>query len=1067
MASDPYPIIMYALNVSGMKYPIALLVFLFYSWHTPLYSQQTAVFTAAGQLFEKGLSHYDAGLIAQAREEFARLDQMLDLHPEQDNDLLRKKAQLYLARCAVQLGLPEGEKLIQDFIRSNQPDPLAQEALIDLADYYFQEKNYTEAIANYTEADKGNLSQEQRANLKFRLGYSYFVSKQFDKARDLLIQVRAVRNDNYAATNYYLGLCYFFEGKYPEAAAALAAVEASPRYSPYVPYYLAQIYFAQAQYQNLITYATPKLQQKGLKNSKEINQLVGQSYFELKAFDQALPYLETYANLSGTLREEEFYQLGYVQYLAGKYPDAIRNLRELSGITTPTGQFAMYYLAGCYLKIGDKTSARSAFGYAKRLDYDPIIREDALFSYAKLSYELNDPTEAIASLQELQPASPYYGEAQDLMAKIFLSYRNYKQAMEVIEQLPVKTPAIQRSYQQVVYLRGLQLYQESKYDEAGKHFELSLQYPIDAGTKALATYWLADIAHLKADYNKSIKYANEFLTLAKTVSNLPDEASLFTGNYLQGYNYLKLDNYSPAYIYFKETVDGIKRNASFLRNPEITGTMLGDATLRAGDCLFKQNKYNESIGFYEEAIARRYTGYEYAYFQKALIEGLRGRVTEKILALEQLISSFPKSTYADDALFALGATYQEIGQLSKAVPPLLRLIESYRTSTDLMNPALMKLGLIQYNLGDLEKAITYYKQVFSNNPDTEESGLALAALEEIYVDDLGQADAYFSFLETIPGYRVDNFAKDSISYQVAETQFENGNYERAVLSFSEYLRKFPNGRFALEATYFRGESHAVMQEYSEALPDYIAVSQKGASRYYQKALQKAAVIAYNHEEDFETAYSLYQQLEAAATSEDQRFDAQLGAMQSAYRSGNTGAVTTLANKVSMHPNALPIHKATASFFMGKIAFDQKNYDEALFLMNEVIRLSDNEQTAEARYLKAYIYYLRRDLETAKSLCINSNTESSAYPRWVAKSVILLSDILAESGDLTNARAALEALLENYTEDPAIISEARSKLLRLENQMKAASRLNLNINSSSLLEMEEEKPRIPVKNNNNL
>ena len=87
--------------------------------------------------------------------------------------------------------------------------------------------------------------------------------------------------------------------------------------------------------------------------------------------------------------------------------------------------------------------------------------------------------------------------------------------------------------------------------------------------------------------------------------------------------------------------------------------------------------------------------------------------------------------------------------------------------------------------------------------------------------------------------------------------------------------------------------------------------------------------------------------------------------------------------------------------------------------------------------------------------------------WVAKSVILLSDILAESGDLTNARASLEALLENYTEDPAIISEARSKLLRLENQMKAASRLNLNINSSSLLEMEEEKPRIPVKNNNNL
>ena len=1046
-----------------MKYPIAILLFMLAG--VTLTGQQTAVFTAASQIFEKGLNHYEEGLIAQAREEFLHLSKVLDNSPESDNQLFRKKAELYIARCAVRLELPEGEKLIQDFIRSNRPDPMAQEALMDLADYYFQEKNYPQAITNYLEADKGSLSQAQRADLKFRLGYSYFVTKQFDKARDILVQIRSVRNDNYAASNYYLGLCYFFEGKYPEAASALSAVESSARYSPYIPYYLSQIYFAQGQYQNLLDYAVPKLAQQQLKNAKEINQLVGQSYFELKAFDKALPYLETYANLSGTLREEEFYQLGYVQYLARKYPEAIRNLRELSGITTATGQYAMYYLADAYLKTGDKNSARSAFGYAKRLDFDPVIREDALFSYAKLSYELNDPTEAVAALQELQPASPYYAEAQDLMAKIFLSYRNYKQAMEIIEQLPVKTPAIQRSYQKVVYARALQLYQENKFDEAKQHFEISLQFPIDPTTKALATYWLGDIAHLKADYNNSIRYTNEFLTLAKTVNNLPDEASLFTGNYLQGYNYLKLENYTAAYTYFKETVEGVKRNAGFLRNPEITGTLLGDATLRAGDCLFKQNKYNESIGFYEEAIARQYNGYVYAYFQKALIEGLRGRITEKILALEQLINRFPQSIYTDDALFALGATYQEIGQLAKAVPPLLRLVESYRSSTDLLNPALMKLGLISYNLGDLEKAITYYKQVFANNPDTEESGLALAALEEIYVDDLGQADAYFSFLETIPGYRVDNFAKDSISYKVAETQFENGSYERAVLSFSEYLRKFPNGRFVLEATYFRGESNAVMEEYSEALPDYIAVSQKGTSKYYQKALQKAAVIAYNHEEDFTTAFSLYQQLETAATSEDQRFDAQLGALQSAYRSGNNAAVTALANKVSTHPNALPIHKATASFFMGKIAFDQKNYDEALFLMNEVIRLSDNEQTAEARYIKAYIYYLRRDLETARSLCISSNAESSAYPRWVAKSVILLYDILAESGDLANAKAVVEALLQNYDEDPAIISEARSKLLRLDNQMKAASRLNLNVNDNSLLEMEEVKPRIPVKNNN--
>ena len=109
-----------------------------------------------------------------------------------------------------------------------------------------------------------------------------------------------------------------------------------------------------------------------------------------------------------------------------------------------------------------------------------------------------------------------------------------------------------------------------------------------------------------------------------------------------------------------------------------------------------------------------------------------------------------------------------------------------------------------------------------------------------------------------------------------------------------------------------------------------------------------------------------------------------------------------------------------------MAYERQDYENALTAFNEVIRLSDNEQTAEARYLKAYIFYLRRDLERAQDICINANKESSGYPFWVAKSVILLSDILREKGDLYNARAALEALLENYNGDQKLVNEAREK-----------------------------------------
>ena len=155
----------------------------------------------------------------------------------------------------------------------------------------------------------------------------------------------------------------------------------------------------------------------------------------------------------------------------------------------------------------------------------------------------------------------------------------------------------------------------------------------------------------------------------------------------------------------------------------------------------------------------------------------------------------------------------------------------------------------------------------------------------------------------------------------------------------------------------------------------------------------------------------------------------------------------------LNPNATEAQRATANFYIGKIAYDRSDYTAALTAFNEVIRLSDNEQTAEARYIKALIYYQQRDLDTAQQLTMEANRESSGYPYWVAKSVMLLSDILAEKGDLYNARAALEALLENYNEDPELVAEAQQKLARLNQQIDSGSRLDRNQPGNNLLELD--------------
>ena len=995
-------------------------------------AQQTTVFTEANQAFKSGKAFYDQGLAGKAQHEFQKVIDLLQPANEPNSELLKMKAELFYAKSAVRLNLPEGEKLVLDFARKYDPDPLANEAIIEMANYYYNSRKYEKAIQLFGSIDTYDLTKEQRSEVKFKQGYCHFYKKNFKAAAQAFKEIKDVDNQYYFPTNYYYGITQFYENKYPEAVKSFERVQPSKKYRVYVPYYITQIYFAQGLYDEVIDYGAKKAQASGLKKKPEINQLVGQAYFEKGDYNRALPHLEYYSNNSMKMRAEEYFQIGFTQKETGDCVKAAKNFERLRDVNSPLGQAAMYSLADCQIKNGDKQKARNAFKLASRMNYDKAIKAESEFNYGKLSYELNYDREAVPALQSIPSDSKYYAEAQTMLSNIFLNTRDYANAMTLLEKIPNKTPKMRETYQKVAYYRGLQLLKDGDTEKAKTNFVKSLQNPVDNRTKALTYYWLGELANNAGNYSESAQQLNKFTTLAKNMSNLPDEASLYTANYTMGYNYLKQKNYNGALGYFQDAITGIRQNSMFINNEYITKNVLGDATLRAGDCLFKRNQYDKAIRYYDDAISNKYSGYVYALYQKAIIEGLRGNTTEKILALESISDDYPNSEYADNALLQLGNTYQEIGQFDQSIVALKKLTQSHKNS-ELYNEALIKLGLISYNKGSVNTAIDYYKKVFSHNPTAKEAEAALAALEEIYVDDLGKPDEYFAFLETIPGYKVNSGEKEKISFKAAESQFENGDYEKAITGYTNYLRKYPNGGNSLLAYYHRGESYSVLKRYSEALKDYEFVSNKGPGRYFTKALRKAALISYNHEQDFQKAYTFYSQLEDAADNADLRFEAQLGAMRSAYRTNNSAAVVSMAKKVSQNPAADDAQKSTAFFYIGKLNTDTKKYDKALAAFNEVIRMSNDEQTAEARYLVAYIYYVQRDLDVAQQLCLNANKESAGYNYWIAKSVILLADILAEKGDLFNAQAALEGLIENYDEDEELVNIAKAKLANLKSQ----------------------------------
>ncbi len=1036
-------------------YLVVLALSLSISWFNPVCGQQTSVYSQPDRTFEYGMELYDQGLYGAAQTHFEQVLNSLRPLYNPYNRQFRLQAELMAAQCALARGTTDGEQHIQSFMEQNRPDPLVTEAVFEMGNYFYNKRDYEEAIRYFELLPSKDIQTERQSEANFKIGYCHFVRKEFQEATARFNETRNVKNEYYYPTNYYFGMAQYYLEHYDRAINALRNAGHSRTYSSHVPYYLTAIYFVQGDYDAVINYAPSLLDDHSIRNKGEIHLLLAQAYYEKKAYTNALEHFSTYAESTGDMRAEDIYMMGYAAYQTGNYEDATSRFKTISGRQNSLGQQANFYLGDCYLKLEDKQSARTAFANAARLDTDPDLRAEAAFQYAKLSAELGFDREAVQALLRFEPDSEYYIRSQQILKQIFLNTRDYARAIDIIEQLPQQTPDIREAYQKVTYFRALQFLSDDDYSEALRYLDKSLDHPIDQKYRSMALYWKADIEHRETMYQKSIGTLNKYFTIAKKRIQLPEETSIHIANYLQGYNHLKLEEYTLALGHFRDAAEGIRLDAVNLSDPFIEQNILSDALLRTGDCYFKRNQYSNALDYYEETIELDKVGFVYALYQKAIILGLQGNIYEKILTLEDLVQKYPQSNYADNALLEIGDTYMGLNQFDEASKPLLKLVAEYKQSSPLVTPALLKLGLISYNQGDVDNALSFYKRVFDHNPTAEDVQGALRAIEEIYVNDLGQPDQYVEFVEQHAGMDIDELSRDSLTYRSAFIQYENAKYSRAINGFTEYLEQFPKGLHRIAALYYQAESHSALEQYSAALRDYEGVIQEGQGALYADALRKAAIISYNHEEDLNKSLRYYAELYRSSNSAEGRHEAVLGALRSAQRLDQWTDINQWSSVLLESEQSTKEEQNRAHFYLGKLAYRNEQYDEALNHLNRVTRESNNALTAEARYLIAKMYFENEEYSTAEQLCREAVQESSSYPVWVAKTLLLLSDVYFAQDDLFNAKAAVDAIIENFNSDEALLEQAKGQRKRIEQMESERSNVRENP-GDSLLDMRENK-----------
>ncbi len=932
---------------------------------------------------------------------------------------LKENSQYYEALCALELGNDDAESMFMRFIKEHPENPLTKLAFFQVGRAYSKQEKYVDALRWFDKVKANELSGSQNTEYKFRKGYAYFATNDYDKAQALFSEVKNKKSPFTDDAVYYFAYIAYLKKDYHLALVNFERLKKSKKYESSYPYYITAVYFLDKRYDDVISYAVPIIKSTHQQNEREMLRIIAASYFAKTDYDNAAKYYGRFEDedLGRTQNTQDSYQMGYTYYKVGNYGKAAIELEKLQQENDIYSQNGNYTLGDVFLRMNNKQSARNAYLAASRLNFDPKLQEDALYQYAKLSYELDFNTQAIDATRlylRNYPRSGRNDEVKILLGEELLNSHNYKEAVEILEPIPNKSAAAQAAFQKVTYFRGLEFYNERAFENAIGIFLRSLNNPVDPKIEALTTYWMAEAMYEVRKYSESVETFKKFLDL----SEAPETDVYNYANYALAYAAFGGEQYKTATTYFQKFLQGGEKDA----NTE------NDAITRLGDSYFVLKNYGKALEYYNKIIERHSAGEDYALFQRGMIQGLQGAQDEKISTLTDVLGQFPKSDYADDASFEIAYTYFVKNDGDKAKSGMLDMIQKYPTSSYIPR-ALVTIGLIDYNAGNDDLAIESFKKVIQDYSSTDEAKMALKQIEKIYTDK-GDAQTFINYAATTPIANYSAADQENIMYTAANNLYLKGDWQGTVGAVGAYFDKFPNKPiYDKQARFIRAQSLVSLNRPDEAVVDYNVILNDWTSTYSEQSLISMAKL-YIAQKKYNDAVVFLKRLET----------------NSEYKADYTFAINNLLlcyAQMQMPDDALKYVKLVRAneksaqedkfktgLYAGQAYLQKGDTTSAVKEFDYTVANTKTIAAAEAKYNVANIEYLKGHYKSSQKTCFELIKDLPNYDYWVTKTFVLLADNYVALKDNFQAKATLQSVIDNYKGDDDILPTAKQKLQSL-------------------------------------
>ena len=911
---------------------------------------------------------------------------------------------------------------LKQYLKDYPYTPYSDEILLMEGVLQTEKGKYKQAIKLFNQVKSKNLSRQTQPMWYFYMGYAYIQQQEYDQALPLFLTLTKHQTLYTPHAHYYAGYCYYCKQDFPHAMAEFLAVESLGGYKQIAPYYIVQIYYAQHEYDQIYDRAEKLLTDfPDNPHNDELHRMLGEIYYQDSAYNEAINHLQTYRTLRLEQKQEplrnDLYLLGMANYSAGYYANAIDYLKEVKEQQDSISENTYLHLGHSYLRVGDEEKAKLSYAAAMRFKINDQLREEAMYNYVQITYlqgsALGENITAFQDFLTEYPNTKYANKVYALMADMYLTSKNYQAAYEALSEIQHPDAKMQETKQYLRYQLGMDAFLQGKMQDAIEWMTQVINNDKKTSQyKTEAYYVRAESQYRMHQYATCLEDIKQY----ESQSNVANSPNQVPAMYLKGYALFNPQQMKDAEYTFRQ----------YLAKADNQTTTYADASNRLGDCLFYSRQFDDAIATYQQVVEHNTTGVDYALFQQGYAQGLLHRYPNKIQTMQTLETRFPHSDYADDALYEQARAHLQLDQYNEAIKAYTQLTTDYPNSNKAAKSAL-EIGMTYRTLKQYDSAIQAYKNTIQRYAGNEEAYAALEGLEQVFVETNRISD-YLAYTKTLDKVNMQAAtSEDSLVYVTAELQYMMGNYEQAAAGLTTYLTSFcPGGRYCMIAQYYAANSYYRLKQYDNAIDQYSALADMAGNPYMEEACMRVAELSYDKGE-YRTASYYFQRMEEIASSSAMRTTAQLGVLRCSHLLGDKATTVEAANRLLEEQSIADDIRKEALYYRAKAHLEDNQFGLAVVDLTPLAKEVRTAMGAEAKYQLANCYFQLGSIDMAEEEIMSFTKMQTSQQYWLAKSLILLSDINVARNDLFQAKQYLLALQSSYRQEDDIQSIITQKL----------------------------------------